>query len=51
MADPTKAQIDYAKDLMEKLGYDEQDLGIDLDRMDRVEMSKLIGNLKREYEG
>ena len=51
MAEPTKAQLDYAKDLMEKLGYDEQDLGIDLDRMDRAEMAKLIGNLKKEYEG
>ena len=51
MAEPTKAQLDYAKDLMEKLGYDEQDLGIDLDRMDRADMSKLIYDLKREYEG
>ncbi|MBR1760914.1 MAG: hypothetical protein IJ741_07020 [Schwartzia sp.] len=51
MATPTKAQLDYAKDLMEKLGYDEQDLEINLDRMDRMEMAQLIGELKREYEG
>ena len=46
---PTKAQIDYAKDLMAKLGYDEEDY--DLDRMSRAEVSNLIDELKKEWEG
>jgi len=45
--EPTKAQIDYAKDLMEKLGYDEEDY--DFDRMTRAEVSELIDELKEEW--
>jgi len=45
--EPTKAQIDYAKDLMAKLGYDEDDY--DLDHMSRAEVSSLIDELKEEY--
>ncbi len=46
---PTKAQIDYAKDLMAKLGYDEYDY--DLDTMTATEVSELITDLKEEWEG
>lgn len=48
---PTKAQLDYAKDLMAKLGYEEDDLGVDLDHMNRAEVSELIEGLKKEWEG
>ena len=44
-----KAQINYAKDLMAKLGYDEYDY--DLETMTRKEMSDLIDDLKKEWEG
>lgn len=46
---PTKAQIKYANELLEKLGYDKDDY--DFEKMTRSQMSKLIGQLKREWEG
>lgn len=53
---PTRAQIEYAEDLLEKLGYDKdvevfEMLGKDFDDLDRREMSELIDALKEEWEG
>ena len=52
---PTKNQIDYAEDLLWKLGYDKYDVfemrGKDFDDLDRWEMSALIDVLKEEWEG
>lgn len=46
---PTMAQIKYATDLLRKLGYDVADY--DFDKMTKAEVSKLIDELKDEYEG
>jgi len=45
----TAAQIDYARDLILKLGYD-LDL-YDLDKMTRGQISRLIDELRNEWEG
>ena len=47
--EPTEAQFNYAKDLMAKLGYDEYDFNIDT--MTAAEISTLIDDLKKEWEG
>jgi len=46
---PTQKQIQYAKDLLRKLGYDLDDY--DFDKMTKTEVSELITELKDEYEG
>lgn len=46
---PTAAQIKYAYDLIDKLGYDRDDY--DFEKMTRQEAVKLIAKLKREWEG
>lgn len=46
---PTSAQIDYATDLIEKLGYDIDDY--DFDAMTSADASELIQELKDELEG
>lgn len=46
---PTRAQIEYAQDLIRKLGYDEADY--DFDDMDKREVSALIDELKAEWGG
>lgn len=52
---PTNAQIEYAEDLLRKLGYDKYDVyemrGKDFDDLDRREMSELISELKEEWGG
>lgn len=47
----TKSQKDFLKSLMAQLGYDEQDLEIDLERLTVRQASKLIDDLKNELEG
>lgn len=47
--EPTEAQISYAKDLMAKLGYTEDDLEVDFEYMTRAEVSELINELREEY--
>jgi len=53
--DPTRKQIEYAKDLMHKLGYDDDNifemLGKDFNDLTKYEMSQLIDTLKEEWEG
>ena len=46
---PTKKQIEYAADLLDKLGYDKAEYGIE--NMSRAELSELISELKDEWEG
>ena len=46
---PTAAQIKYAHELMEKLGYDKNDY--DFEKMTRKDAIRLIAGLKREWEG
>ena len=46
---PTRKQIEYAADLLDKLGYDKEEYG--LENMTRAELSELIGELKDEWEG
>jgi hypothetical protein len=53
---PTQAQIDYAYDLMEQLGYEETDVpeltdGIEFDSLTRSQMARLIDGLRNELEG
>ncbi len=53
---PTQAQIDYACDLMEQLGYEETDVpemteGIEFDYLTRSQMARLIDELRSELEG
>ena len=52
---PTKDQISYAEDLLQKLGYEKYDVyemrGKDFDDLTRSEMSELIGELKEEWGG
>ena len=48
-AKPTTAQIYYATDLIEKLGYDIEDY--DFDNMTRSQMARLIDELRDEWEG
>ena len=45
----TTAQIEYATDLILKLGYDLD--WYDLDKMTRGQISRLIDELKDEWEG
>ncbi len=45
----TAAQIEYARDLILKLGYDLD--WYDLDKMTRSQISRLIDELKDEWEG
>ena len=45
----TKAQIEFATDLICKLGYDLD--WYDLDKMTRGQISRLIDELKDEWEG
>ena len=51
--EPTKKQIEYATDLLHKLGYDIQDVfdmcGKDFDDLTKYEMSQLIKDLKEEW--
>lgn len=49
MAKATRAQIEYAADLIKKLGYDKDEY--DLEKMDREQISNLIAELKDEWEG
>lgn len=44
---PTRAQIEYAKDLIRKLGYDLD--SYDFENMDKQEVSELISELKAEW--
>ena len=46
---PTRAQIDYATDLILKLGYDLD--WYDLGKMSRSQLARLIDELKSECEG
>ena len=46
---PTKKQIEYAADLLDKLGYDKEEYG--LENMSRAELSELIYELEDEWEG
>lgn len=46
---PTKKQIDYAADLLDKLGYDKEEY--DIENMSRAELSEQISELKDEWEG
>ena len=46
---PTRTQIKYARDLMEKLGYNPDEY--DFDTMTKEDVSELITELKDEYEG
>lgn len=46
---PTQAQIDYARDLIKKLGYDLDEY--DLSGMTRAEIADLIRDLRTEWEG
>ena len=46
---PTKKQIEYAADLLDKLGYDKDEYG--LENMTQAELSELIGELQDEWEG
>lgn len=46
---PTQAQIDYATDLILKLGYDLD--WYDLEKMSRSQLARLIDELKNEWEG
>ncbi len=52
---PTNAQIEYAKNLLEKLGYEKSDVfemrNKEFDALTRQEMSDLIRDLKKEWEG
>lgn len=45
----TKNQIDYATDLINKLGYDLD--WYDLSKMNKSQISELISELKNEWEG
>jgi len=45
----TQAQIQYATDLLDKLGYDVEEY--DLNSMTKDEISELIRELKDEWEG
>ena len=45
----TAAQIEYARDLILKLGYDLD--WYDLDKMTRGQISRLIDELRDEWEG
>lgn len=45
----TAAQIEYARDLICKLGYDLD--WYDLDKMTRGQISRLIDELRDEWEG
>lgn len=49
MNKPTKAQIEYATDLLIRLGYDMD--WYDLEKMSREQLSDLIAELKDEWEG
>ena len=46
---PTRKQIEYAADLLDKLGHDKEEYG--LENMTRTELSELIGELQDEWEG
>ncbi len=46
---PTRKQIEYAADLLDKLGYDKEEYG--LENMTREELSELISELQDEWEG
>lgn len=46
---PTKSQIEYATDLLNKLGYDLD--WYDLEAMTRQQIGELIDELKKEWEG
>ena len=46
---PTRKQIEYAADLLDKLGYNKEEYGIE--NMTRTELSELISELKDEWEG
>ena len=46
---PTQAQIDYANDLIQKLGYDPD--WYDLEKMTRSQLARLIDELRNEWEG
>ena len=46
---PTRKQIEYAADLLDKLGYDKEEYG--LENMTRDALSELISELKDEWEG
>ncbi len=52
---PTNAQIEYAESLLEKLGYEKSDVfemrNKEFDALTRQEMSDLIRDLKKEWEG
>lgn len=47
--EPTRAQIDYATDLINKLGYAPDHY--DFSRMTRSQMARLIDELRKELEG
>lgn len=44
----TPAQMSYLRRLMRDLGYDEQDLEIDVERLSKAKASKLIEELDAE---
>ena len=44
-------QIQYLNLLMNQLGYDEETLGIRIDRLSTIEISELIDELKKELYG
>ena len=46
---PTRKQIEYAADLLDKLGYDKEEYG--LENMTQEDLSELISELKDEWEG
>ena len=49
MESATRAQVMYAENLLEELGYDVEDYP--LSEMDKQEVSKLIDDLKDELYG
>lgn len=46
---PTQAQIEYATDLINKLGYDPD--WYDIEAMTRGQVARLIDELRAEWEG
>jgi hypothetical protein len=46
---PTSAQIDYARYLLNELGYDEQEY--DIEGMTRLALANLIDDLRKELNG
>ncbi len=46
---PTTVQLEYARHLMDELGYDPQEY--DIENMTRLKLADLIDDLRNELEG